>query len=372
MITRSSIWVPVLRSATVICSCPPMPLRPWWLYRVTAPSNRPNLWLPAAAEGVGHVADAPWRVFVSTSELRHDPRAGSYVNAVERAISACGHAVVDMKDFPAADRPPADLCAERVRDCDVYLGLLGTRYGSPVRDKPEVSYTEFEFDTATDAGLKRLVFVLDDDAEDVGIPPSGLIDHEYGARQAAFRRRVQDSGLVMQAFTDPATLGQLVERSLWELAEQRQRDVNDGRPGSRVEAAVVVAGEIPQEPLGFQPRADLLAALDAPGPATRVVHALTGMRGVGKTHLAAAYARAKVTERWRLVAWINAEEQGSLLGGLAEVAAGLGLNSEDAQAGDGRCDIGWKPTETGACWCSITPPIRASCGHSSRRRGQLG
>jgi hypothetical protein len=193
------------------------------------------------------------------------------VNAVERAISACGHVIVDMKDFPAADKPPAELCAERVRSCDVYVGLLGMRYGSPVRDKPEVSYTEYEFDTATDAGLARLVFLLDAEAEDAGIPPSGLIDHEYRARQVAFRARVQDSGLVTQAFTHPATLGQLVERSLRELAETRRRD-DDGSRGAPV-PAVVIAGEIPQEPLGFQPRAELLAALDAPGPGTRVVHA---------------------------------------------------------------------------------------------------
>jgi hypothetical protein len=247
---------------------------------------------------------------------------------VEGAIAACEHVAVDMARFPAADLPPAELCAERVRECDVYVGVLGTRYGSPVTDQPEVSYTELEFVTATEAGLERLVFLLSTEAEDVGIPLSGLIDHEHGARQEAFRRRVrEDSGLVVQTFTDPGTLGQLVERSLRELAGRRRGSGSGGRG-----PAVVVTGEIPQEPLGFQPRAGLLAALDAPGPGTRVVHALTGMRGVGKTHLAAAYARAKVVEGWRLVAWINAEEQGGLLAGLAEVATGLGLDVSDAQA----------------------------------------
>ena len=164
-----------------------------------------------------------WRVFVShTSELRNFPAGGRpYLNEVERAIAAAGHVVVDMADFPAADQPAAELCAQRVRSCEVYLGVLGTRYGSPVRDKPEMSYTELEFETATTAGLARLVFLLDTAAADVGIPLAQLIDHEFGARQEAFRRRVQDSGLVTQSFASPDQLGRLVERSLRELAEAR-------------------------------------------------------------------------------------------------------------------------------------------------------
>ena len=146
-----------------------------------------------------------WRVFIShTSELRDFPEGRSYVAAVERAISAAGHVIVDMADFAAAGLALARVCEARVRGCDVYVGLLGTRYGSPVRNMPKVSYTELEFRAATEEGLDRLVFLLDTGAADVGIPPSKLIDREFGARQDAFRRRVRDSGLTTQSFASPA------------------------------------------------------------------------------------------------------------------------------------------------------------------------
>jgi tetratricopeptide (TPR) repeat protein len=147
----------------------------------------------------------------------------SYVAAVERAIAAAGHVIVDMTDFSAADKAPMRVCEEKVRGCDVYIGLLGTRYGSPVRDSPKMSYTELEFNAATDAGLDRLVFLLDVDAENIGIPPTALIDREFGGRQDAFCGRVRDSGLTTRSFASPAELQLLVERSLRDLAATRAR-----------------------------------------------------------------------------------------------------------------------------------------------------
>lgn len=174
-------------------------------------------------------AQGPWRVFLShTSELRQYPSGGSYIDKAERAIFAAGHVVVDMRDFPSIDQAPAQVCIDRVNGCDVYVGIYGTRWGSPVRDRPEVSYTELEFDTATatkgtERPIKRLVFLLDEEAEDLGIPLKALIDRKYAEKQQRFLQKVRDAGLTLQKFANPDQLSQLVERSLRELAESERQ-----------------------------------------------------------------------------------------------------------------------------------------------------
>jgi hypothetical protein len=164
-------------------------------------------------------------VFLShTSELREFPRERSFVAAAEAAVTRAGDAIADMAYFTARDGKPAGYCQDKVRACDVYVGLIGLRYGSPVRDQPEMSYTELEFQAATQAGLPRLVFLLDEDAA-LPIPPGRLIDGDPGlsARQRAFRDRLAESGVMAGKVASPEQLELLLLQALQETRPSDRR-----------------------------------------------------------------------------------------------------------------------------------------------------
>ncbi len=112
-----------------------------------------------------------------------------------------------------------------------------------------------------------------------------------------------------------------------------------------------MVGDVPQEPPGFRRRRSMLSKLDRAGRRVLVVRAVTGMRGVGKTQLAAAYARAKLAQGWRLVAWVNAEDAASLQAGLATVAEAVGLAGDRADRGGdaGRVVRHWLEADGNRC-----------------------
>jgi tetratricopeptide (TPR) repeat protein len=97
----------------------------------------------------------------------------------------------------------------------------------------------------------------------------------------------------------------------------------------RLRPAPRLIGDVPREPKAFQRRQGLSERVDEAfsGSEPAAVCVLAGARGVGKTHLAAAYAR-RCLDRDVPVAWLHAETVEQLHGSLDVMAAGLGLPSD--------------------------------------------
>ncbi len=268
------------------------------------------------------------RVFLShTSELRQYPAGRSFVAAAEQAVTRAGAVVLDMAYFPAREGKPASYCREQVGRADVYAGIIGFRYGSPVRDEPGCSYTELEFAAAGELGIPRLVFVLDETAV-LQLPQVFLSDPVHGERQRAFRDRVQDSGITVQRVDSPDRLETLLFQALMPLRPTAETPGGRGvGPGG---AGVVV--RLAPQPVYLAGREELLAGLDArlaagPGLGVGVV-VLCGLGGAGKTSVAVEYAHRQA-DRCAVVWQLPAEEPAGLVAAFAELAAHLGTGGGD-------------------------------------------
>ena len=249
------------------------------------------------------VSARPRRVFLShTSELRRFPVRLSFVRAAEKAVSRAGDAIGDMEYFTARPYPPDQVDRDAVLAADVYVAIVGFRYGSPVRNRPALSYTELEFEIATEAGLPRLVFLLGKEAEG---PTEMFVDEEYSARQKAFRERLANSGVTFTTVTTPEGLSEALFHALSELPRSSQMPIRNVPPRSA--AFIGRTGLLTK--LHVEPHTDQPA----------VVHALHGMGGVGKTALAVEYAHRFAAE-FDVAWWVPAEEPALVAGHLAELA----------------------------------------------------
>ncbi len=65
--------------------------------------------------------------------------------AAARAVSKLGHTAVAMEDYTATDQKPLVKCLADVRGCDIYIGVIGYRYGFiPKEYDKSITHLEYE------------------------------------------------------------------------------------------------------------------------------------------------------------------------------------------------------------------------------------
>jgi hypothetical protein len=232
-------------------------------------------------------------------------------------LRAARHQAVDSY-LPDSDTV-RDSCLDDVDTCDLYVLILGHRYGfQPPDNNPEgLSITHLEFRRAGQSGIPR-VALLRTSIPDVSV--SDVADPVKAALVFAFRDEVARK-------VRPAEFGDL--RGLVQglstgvQAELEAERAKQAAASARVDRALRLA---PRPPF-LAGREDLLAELEArlaagEGREPRVV-ALHGLAGAGKTSVALAYAhnhRAELGVVWQLAA----EDPAVLAAEFAELAIALG------------------------------------------------
>ncbi|RZB35119.1 MAG: ATP-dependent DNA helicase RecG [Desulfobacteraceae bacterium Eth-SRB1] len=136
-----------------------------------------------------------------------------FISSVQKELAEERHAVKDFithdpllsrfisdvflfENIPAGDRKPDDIYLGEVEQCDIYLAILGNKYGWKNEDGK--SPTELEFEHATITHRERLVFVKgnDDNAREVDM--AKLVSR--ASRQVTRRRFSDISGLVREVY----------------------------------------------------------------------------------------------------------------------------------------------------------------------------
>lgn len=99
------------------------------------------------------------RIFLSSTELD----LGGHRDAAIHVAQRLGAEIVAMEDFGPDPRAAAAVCRQKVRSCDLFLGLYAYRYGFQPDGFGGVSMTELEYRWAIEEGIPVLLFIADED-----------------------------------------------------------------------------------------------------------------------------------------------------------------------------------------------------------------
>jgi hypothetical protein len=145
--------------------------------------------------------------------------------AARESVKRAGGQALGFEDFFAQDKSSRNACLDGVRDCDLYLGIFGARYGFITPSGR--SATEEEFDEAVMLGKRRLIFIEEVD--------------EHEPKQEALLKRVGDyqTGRFWNKFKTVDDLTNKIEASLKEVFLSLMKGFSESQLKERLQKEVL-------------------------------------------------------------------------------------------------------------------------------------
>lgn len=177
------------------------------------------------------------QIFVSSTftDLQSERQA-----AVE-AILVAGHIPAGMELFTAGDESQMTVIRQWIDESDVYLLILGGRYGSidPATGK---SYTHLEYDYAVESGKPTFALVVTEDGLDLLVKDRGKMVIEADNPQGLKNLRAHATGKLVRFWTDKKDIRIAIGETLSAFA---RRDELKGwvRPQDQT-SVPLLAGEV--------------------------------------------------------------------------------------------------------------------------------
>ena len=126
---------------------------------------------------------SPWRIFISSTYEDMIP----YREAAVNALTSIEHLPIGMEHFVSSTERPLDVCLTEVRRCQLYIVLVGMKYGSIDKESGR-SYTELEYEEAVKNKIPVLAFVIDEN--ECPILPKFVDVGEDAERLKAFKAKL--------------------------------------------------------------------------------------------------------------------------------------------------------------------------------------
>lgn len=135
----------------------------------------------------------------------------SYREEIQRNLIRLEQIIKGMEYFGSNPQDSLTVCLSQVRECKLFIGVLGMRYGS-IDDGSGLSYSQMEYNEAIKNKIPTLIYIM---SEEQPIPAKYVDIGEKAEKLVAFKKLLKKQHTV-SFFTSPDDLGKKIARDVME------------------------------------------------------------------------------------------------------------------------------------------------------------